>query len=105
MKNLILADVIRILKKRRYWSWLIMIALLMAIMGLWAGVSNWNGFAYVAWENRFFGAVGNLLVSVGIFMDVYGDEFRSKSMQAAIGRGISRKGIIIAKIIDCIIIL
>ena len=45
-----------------------------------------------------------LLMSVPIFLAVYSDELSSHSMQCVIGRGVSRKKILLAKLIDCVLL-
>ena len=46
----------------------------------------------------------NLFIGIAIYVSVYADEFSSNSMQCLIGRGISRKELLIAKFINCVII-
>ncbi len=45
-----------------------------------------------------------LLISIPIFLGVYSDEVSSHSMQCIIGRGLTRKKILWAKLIDCVLI-
>lgn len=46
--------------------------------------------------------LGIILISIPVLLCVYGDEFKAGSFQIAIGRGISRTKIIVAKFFDCI---
>ena len=45
-----------------------------------------------------------LMCLVPVYITVYGDEIRTGSMQTVIGRGMSRRKVIISKLIDCIIL-
>jgi ABC-type transport system involved in multi-copper enzyme maturation permease subunit len=46
----------------------------------------------------------NLFIGIAIYVSVYADEFTSNSMQCLIGRGISRKRLLIAKFVNCVIV-
>lgn len=46
-----------------------------------------------------------LLVGILIFLSVYADDFKCKSMQVAIGYGFSRTKIIVSKLIECALLL
>ncbi len=41
------------------------------------------------------------MISIPVLLSVYGDELRSGTMQCAIGRGLSRTGIVVGKLIEC----
>lgn len=46
-----------------------------------------------------------LLIGILIFLSVYADDFKCKSMQVAIGYGFSRTKIIVSKLIECALLL
>src|SRR3712207_8167642 len=45
-----------------------------------------------------------LIVGIAIFLSIYGDDLKAKSMQVAIGRGMSRNGVVITKLIEVILL-
>ena len=98
MKNLIIADIRRILMKKTFWMFLLIdiIVLLGNIIYLKVD-GNWNAFSFTSLILTHLENFAVVLVSINVFLIVYADEFRSMSMTVAIGRGISRDKIIISK--------
>lgn|GEM_PF-1209537 len=103
MKNLIIADIRRILMKKTFWMFLLIdiIVLLGNIIYLKVD-GNWNAFSFTSLILTHLENFAVILVSINVFLIVYADEFRSMSMTVAIGRGISRDKIIISKVIDTV---
>ena len=104
MKNMILADVERILKKKSFWIVFIIPCILAVLYALATLGDHAGGFYFATLEVNRFVMLPNLLFGISIFLGVYGDEFRSKSMQAMIGRGISRTKIVLVKFIDSLLL-
>ncbi len=104
MSRLVCADVRRIFNKRSLLGVLIISGILALISALWADAQFRSGFSFAMRQSTYTETVQNMILGVWIFVSVYGDEHSSKSMQSAIGRGISRSGIVFAKIIDAFII-
>ena len=104
MKNLIVADVKRILRKPSYW---IVLGICLMISLFWTIGSRKDGaisgLTFASNQGTSINTL-NLFIGIAIYVSVYADEFTSNSMQCLIGRGISRKGLLIAKFINCVII-
>lgn len=64
---------------------------------------NWNSVELVSWLDQYTAILLIMLGVIEIFA-VYGDDFKAKSMQAAIGVGISRKKIVFGKMIEVAIL-
>ena len=104
MKNLIFADVKRILRKPAYW---IVLAICLVISFFWTlGAKRDGTVSGLTFASNQGTAINtmNLFIGIAIYVSVYADEFSSNSMQCLIGRGISRKRLLIAKFINCVII-
>ena len=104
MKSLIFADVKRILRKPTYW---IVLGICLLISLFWTiqskGSGGLSGFSFASSQATSLKTM-NLFIGIAIYVSVYADEFSSNSMQCLIGRGISRKRLLIAKFINCVII-
>ena len=104
MKSLIFADVKRILRKPTYW---IVLGICLLISLFWTiqskGDGGLSGFSFASSQATALKTM-NLFIGIAIYVSVYADEFSSNSMQCLIGRGISRKKLLIAKFINCVII-
>ena len=103
MKNLILADVKRILRKPSYW---IVLGICLLISLFWTIQSKGGGQSGLSFASNQGTAINtmNLFIGIAIYVSVYADEFTSNSMQCLIGRGISRRRLLIAKFINCVIV-
>ena len=103
MKNLIFADIKRILRKPSYW---VVTGICLIISLLWtlrAKSGGITGLAFATYQGTALNSM-NLFLGIAIFVSVYADEFSSNSMQCLIGRGISRKNLLIAKFVNCVIV-
>lgn len=65
---------------------------------------NWNSVVMVSWMDQFTAIMLIMLGVIEIFA-VYGDDFKAKSMQVAIGVGISRKKIVFGKMIEMAVLV
>lgn len=104
MHNYMLADIARILKKRSVRFGIPGFALCLALLLLFYG-----GKGAVSADMRraaefaldFF----PLVIGTLLFVSVYADDFKCRAMQAAIGAGVSREGIVLAKFGECALLL
>ena len=103
MKDLIVADVIRIFKKPTYRILLILCLVLSLVWAIKARMDVWSGYKFVAAQAGALGICGNIL-GISIYLSVYADEFTSNSMQCLIGHGVSRFRLLLAKFLDCVIV-
>ena len=100
MIRLIRGDLGRILKKKSFYVLIILNAVLILV--------RWNGESaaeQIDNAQKAAAFLGLTLACVAIFSAVYGDEQKSGSMQAVIGRGLSRKKVVLGKLIDSAILL
>ncbi len=104
MNNYIKADIGRILRKRTF---------LGAVAAFWGLFllqvfiyfnPSFTAEMYVAKITAFTGFFP-LIVGLFVFMCIYADDFKCKSMQIAIGYGTPRRKIIIAKLIESMLLL
>ncbi|MCR5304600.1 MAG: hypothetical protein K6E33_08570 [Lachnospiraceae bacterium] len=95
MRHLIRADMVRILKKISFYVLIVLYFVLLIVTK--------NGDNAEEQLNLMEGRIilGSRLIIIPIFLAVYGDEFRTGSMQTVIGRGLSRGKVVIAKLMDC----
>ena len=100
MRNLIVSDILRILKKKTYW----IIFLIVLIGSLTRKFNNDDSFSSMTSQLLYIQNFGSVLLGINIFISVYADEFSSRSMQCIIGRGLSRAKLQTAKFCNCIII-
>lgn len=105
MRRLIWGDFRRILAKKT-----VGVTFILALLFIVGRVS----LLYMAYDNSPFAAVKYLIqtlplvsaiISVVIFNAVYADDFKSMSFVTAIGRGIPRTKVVIAKLIDIAILM
>ena len=106
MKNLIRADLERILRKKSFIVMIIIVLVFSSASLFTFMVTKVSAAAFVELMKTsiFSPSLVSFLIGLPIFLAVYADEISSSSMQAIIGRGVSRTQIIFAKIIDCIIL-
>ena len=103
MKNLVAADVKRILRKPTYRIILIICLVISVAYGKFDNLLEYTAFKFLADQDAALTSV-TLILGICIFLSVYADEFSSNSMQCLIGHGVSRLRLLIAKVIDCIIV-
>ena len=104
MHNYMFADIARVLKKRsvRFGipGFVLCLALLLLFYGGKGAVSaDMRRAAEFALD--FF----PLVIGTLLFVSVYADDFKCRAMQVAIGAGVSREGIVLAKFGECALLL
>lgn len=103
MINYIFADIIRISRKKSFLSTLGVYILLFLLMIFIYENPNFNGEAFIAKTDTFLGFFP-LIIGLTTFLSIYYDDFKSKSMQVAIGYGMSRNKVVLSKFFETIII-
>ena len=117
MKRLVLTDLRRAQKKTAFIICMSVVVVLMAAVLIFsivkpadslavAQANETNGKA-TAFLNNISVAFGmiSLLVGIPIFSTVFSDDFKSRTMQTAIGRGISRRRLILARLYEVIALI
>ncbi len=119
MKNVILADILRVSKKKSFIIMLILECLLIIFLTvvMLAAIEAINKnpqitekvpfdpmMTYMSMTVMSIGAVAPLLLGLPIFLAVFSDDFRSHAMQMAIGSGLSRTRLILARFIEVILL-
>ena len=105
MRRLLEGDITRILHKKIFYTAFI-IAIAAGIAAITACFFSYQQTGYTF----MYAAISCSSLTAGlmgliIFMGIYVDEFRNMALSNAIGRGVSRNRIIIAKLLDCVILL
>lgn len=100
MRQLIKGDIARILRKKEIYIFaFILYVILFAVKSKTDAEEQLDSF------QGMVSAIGLLLCLIPVYLTVYGDEIRTGSMQAVIGRGLSRRKVIVSKLLDCLILL
>ena len=104
MRNNIGADIRRVLHKQSFlWALGIFAALFVGMVFIYFN-PGFTADMYVAKITSFL-SFFPLVVGLFLFMSVYADDFKCKSMQVAIGYGIPRGRIILGKLLEITILL
>ena len=109
MRNVIRTDIIRAQRKKSIIICMIIMILIElitmivinAIPGFSEGVPDYFLMAIKTVESIFV----PLFIGIPIFGAIYTDDFKSRSMQVAIGRGVSRPKMMLARFIEAIILI
>lgn len=104
MISLMRADLRRILNKRSFQIVLGLTAALALSFVIMDRMNFWNGFVFAVNRINSLESTIPLIIGLALFIGVYADEFQSKALQAAIGRGLPRRRLILVKIIDCTVL-
>lgn len=104
MRNYILADLKRILRRTPHWAVILLLDVVLGGMVLYTYMTNWNTVFYLLYGELFL-QVMPLVVGLLDLSVVYGDDFKAKTMQVAIGSGLSRTRVILAKLTEMAVIL
>lgn len=99
MRQLIKGDITRILKKKEIYIFAFILYII-----LFAVKSKTEAEDQIESFRSMVAIIGMLMCLVPVYLTVYGDEIRTGSMQTVIGRGMSRRKVIISKLIDCAIL-
>ena len=99
MRNLLRADLRRILKRVSIYVWLFLIFVIFFLSAL----SKDYTADIIGMEQGVTSLLGPILVSIPVFLGVYGREIQAGSMQCVIGRGMSRTKLILTKYLECVL--
>ena len=103
MYNYILADIKRICHKKSFLMTVgAFIGLFLLMMFIYSN-PTFTENTYVAKATSFLGYFP-LIIGLIVFLSVYYDDFKSKSMQVAIGYGMRRYKVVLSKIIESIVL-
>ena len=105
MRNLIKADLQRILRKKSIWlTFIFMVAFVtgMIFHDLAKVPDKSCGFVTTATDSLIYVA---LVLGIVLVVNVYADDFKSTAYINVVGRGVNRLKFIIAKFLDAVIIL
>jgi len=100
MRNYIKADLYRIIHKKIRWIILVAISIAASCGGLKACDNLFSAAAGT------MGSIGFMAIVMGVteIMVVYGDDFRAKTMQIAIGTGLPRQKVVHAKWLEFMVV-
>lgn len=99
MRNLLRADLRRILKRVSIYIWLFLIFVVLFLSAL----SKDYTADIIGMEQGVTSLLGPIMVSIPVFLGVYGREIQAGSMQCVIGRGMSRTKLILTKYLECVL--
>ncbi|MCR5304601.1 MAG: hypothetical protein K6E33_08575 [Lachnospiraceae bacterium] len=105
MRRLLKGDLIRLVRKKSMGLAALSMVLLVigtVLYGLDQGL--YNGYTFMECADEAT-SIGAFIFGIVTLVGVYGDEFKSMSMSNVIGRGLSRKKIVIAKFLDSLVIM
>ena len=107
MKNLIRADMWRILKRKSLYICLVIVLIYQVVKLLEAlGDDGFNATGFINGMHSGLGApMVKLLITLPVFFAVFSREFTSKSMLCVLGHGMTRGRIVAAKLIDAAILI
>lgn len=100
MKNYFDADIKRIHSKRSY---LIVLAVVYVLMAFIAGLQCGNPDSYLSMADIIAGSMPIFLGTI-VFFAVFQDDAKTGTMQVAIGRGLTRKQVIWAKVLEGLVL-
>nr|MCR5623851.1 hypothetical protein [Lachnospiraceae bacterium] len=103
MRNTINADIRRVLRKKSYY---LLVSICLALLAIVAVIDIlWKKDIFVSVSSYVCQLLFPFLLGIPVFLAVYGDDFKSRAMQTAIGFGLSRRKLILARYIEVILIL
>ena len=107
MRNCFVADLFRVQRKKAYLICISITFALMIFASILAGTKVLRGDVSENYSLFVSLAVSfnSLLIGIPVFSAVLSDDFKSRSMQTAIGRGMSRTKLIITRFLEFILIL
>lgn len=117
MKRLVFTDLRRAQKKKAFIICMSVVVLLMVVVLIFAILkpsgaaaieeakeTNGKATAFLSNISLAFSMI-SLLIGIPIFSTVFSDDFKSRTMQTAIGRGISRRRLILARYYEVIALM
>ncbi len=104
MKNYIIAELYRLRRRRPrlVLLFLVYVAIILSLSYIRSQLT-WNTVAFIGTFEGSFGVAG-LFVCLVEFLFVYASDFKAGIMQAAIGRGMSRAQVVLAKYLEIAIV-
>lgn len=103
MNNYIAANLKRILAKKSFYTTTFVFIGLMLFLTYVKATPNYTSAAYVNDVQTMIGLYP-LLVGIAIFISTFYDDFKAKTVQAALGLGISKTQVIFSKLIEVVIL-
>ena len=100
MRKLLRADLRRILKRISIYIWLFLVFVLFFL----CSIARDYTADIIAMEQGILDLMGPILVSIPVFLGVYGRELKTGAMQCVIGRGLSRTKLILTKYLECVLL-
>lgn len=102
MKHYFLADYRRALTCRLHVVQIVLLALAVVLAAVWGKFTvtgNWNAVSYLSAISL---PMSFLAMFLGLFdiLAVFSEDFKAKTMQVAIGRGVSRTQVVLTKLLD-----
>lgn len=107
MKNYILADCRRVLTSRAHIIEIAAFGVCMIVLAVWKSMTstgNWNSLAYLD-AISFPLSMMAMFLGMFVLIGVFSEDFKAKTMQVAIGRGISREQVVAVKLIDVTLVM
>ena len=107
MRNVIKADLFRVQRKKSYIVMISIVSILMigaalvAGFGIFKGDKSENFSVFMSFATTFNG----LMIGIPVFSAVLSDDFKSRSMQTAIGLGMSRTKMILSRFLEILFIV
>ncbi len=100
MKNYILADINRLLRRVPRIILLVLTYIAAMIFFIYSSRNTtWNSVAFISTFSTCFTIIG-IAICLIEFLFVYASDFKAKVMQMAIGRGLSRPKVVLAKFLE-----
>ena len=103
MKQYIVADLKRIVGRVPYWICMLLLIGYMMALFLIQSLSNWNAVIYLVTASAFAGMLP-IFLGLLVFIAVFSVDFKTKTMQVAIGTGLSRAEVVLSKAVEVFVI-
>ncbi|MCT0449084.1 hypothetical protein [Lactococcus lactis] len=104
MFNYILADTLRIFRKKSFLIVFLGYMILFLIMIFIYFNTSFSAENYIEKTKNFLGYFP-FITGLAVFLSVYYDDFKSKAMQTAIGRGLPRYKVVLCKFLESLLLL
>lgn len=107
MKQYFLADYRRAMTCRPHLVEIVLMAVAVILMAVWGRFTvdgNWNAVSYLS---AISFPLSFMAMFLGLFdiLAVFSEDFKAKTMQVAIGRGVSRTQVVLTKLLDVAMVL
>ena len=103
MKQYIVADLKRIVGRVPYWICMLLLIGYMMTLFLFQSLINWNAVTYLVTASAFAGMLP-IFFGLLVFIAVFSADFKAKTMQVAIGTGLSRAEVVLSKAVEVFVI-